>query len=112
MDVRFWQDARGREPVREYLVDLERHGERGALVTYRRIRALLEDSGPALGMPYTRLIERRQRVHEMHVGSHRIAYVESEGAVVLLHAWRKRSQKLDATELAVALARLRGQEGT
>lgn len=98
--------------MREYLAVLERQGDAGALVNYRRVRALMDESGPILGMPHTRMIERRRRVHEMRIGSHRIAYVESGGVVVLLHAWRKRSQKLDTTELAVALSRLRGQEGT
>ncbi|MEX2031719.1 MAG: type II toxin-antitoxin system RelE/ParE family toxin [Dehalococcoidia bacterium] len=108
MNSRFWVDARGRMPVREYLEALERHGEAGALATFGRVSALVMADGPAVGMPHTRLIDRRFRLHEMRFGSHRIAYVVHDGDLVLLHAWRKRSQKLDTSEAEVARRRLRG----
>ena len=57
-------------------------------------------------MPESRLIDPETRIFELRPGPHRIAYVEQRGVLVLLHAWRKRSQGLDRRELARAQANL------
>ena len=58
-------------------------------------------------MPHDRIIDRRERLYELRFGNHRCAYAEVRGVVVLLHAWRKQTQKLDQREEATALRRLR-----
>ena len=85
-----------------------RAGDAASAAQLERLVERLEASGPALGMPYARLIDRSARIYELRFGAHRVAYVEDRGRIVLLHAWRKRSQALDAR--AVALARRRAAQ--
>lgn len=67
---------------------------------------LLEEKGDRLGLPFSRMIDGSARLHELRPGAHRVAYALHGGAYVLLHAWRKKSQKLDQGELRVARLRL------
>ena len=106
MRIEFWADRRGREPVREYTEAIAAAGERSQVAAFRRLLGLLSKHGPAIGMPMARLINRRERVYELRFGDHRCAYVEDGDAIVLLHAWRKRTQKLDRREERRALQRL------
>lgn len=105
-DVLNYTDRRGREPVDEYIADLLRAGERTAVATLARHVALLEEHGANLGMPHARLIDRRLRLWELRPGDHRVAYAEHRDDIVLLHAWRKRSQRLDMRALRQAQSRL------
>ena len=90
MEVVYWADDRGRVPVREYLDALGRYAEVSAIASFRRGISLLEEDGPAIGMPHARLIDRQLRLYELRFGHHRAAYVEHQGIIVMLHAWRKR----------------------
>ena len=90
----FYEDRRG-SPVAEYLAALGRAGEASALATFERRADLLAEHGVALGLPYSRIIDRRHRLFELRFGDHRAAYCEHEGEIVLLNAWRKRGQQLD-----------------
>ena len=76
------------------------------MAAFERLLRLLSEHGPALGMPMARLINRGARLYELRFGDHRCAYVEDGGAIVLLHAWRKRTQKLDTREEQRALRRV------
>ncbi len=105
-DVLNYVDHRGREPVEEYVVELLRTGERTSAATLARHVALLEEHGANLGMPHARLIDRGTRLWELRPGDHRVAYAEHRDHIVLLHAWRKRSQRLDMRELRRAQNRL------
>ena len=106
MDVEFWADARGQEPVREYIDAIEAAGEGSQVLTFRRLLGQLEEHGPDLRMPRSRMINRRDRLYELRFGDHRCAYAEDGDSIVLLHAWRKRTQRLDAREERRALSRL------
>ena len=105
-EVHYFEDARGEQPVREYIERLARAGERSVIATFARYVDLLEERGAGVGMPIARLIDRRERIYELRPGDHRIAYAEQEGAIVLLHAWRKQSQRLDRRALATVRRRL------
>lgn len=105
-DVLNYVDGRGREPVDEYVAGLLRVGERTAAATLARHVALLEEHGANLGMPHARLIDRTARLWELRPGDHRVAYAEHGDHIVLLHAWRKRSQRLDLRELRRAQSRI------
>lgn len=94
----FYRDARGREPVREYIASLDRHGENTALSVIRRQLETLAAEGPVLGLPHEVLIVPKLGIRELRPGNHRIAYAGIGGAIVLLHAWRKRTQKPDERE--------------
>ncbi len=59
---------------------------------------LLAAEGPILGLPHEVLIVPRNGIRELRPGNHRIAYAVCEGEIVVLHAWRKRTRKLDVRE--------------
>ncbi len=105
-EIGFYQDARGDEQVADYLFGLQRSGEKSVLVTFGRGLDLLGERGSDLGMPYSRIIDRAARMFELRFGDHRVAYVQRGDKIVLLHAWRKRSRKLDRREANRARARL------
>lgn len=110
MDVVFYRDRRSTQPVLGYFRATERSGDRTAFALLERaLRRIREDEAP-LGMPLDRLIDSELRIHELRLGPHRVAYVLDRGRVVLLHAWRKRSQRLD--ELEASTARRRAADWT
>ena len=102
MDVRFYQTASRRRPVKEYLeglpsdraeavyaslADLERHGLGGAAVTARHIEG---------------------KLWELKFAIDRVFYVVITGPVmVLLHAYKKQGQRAPPRELEVARRRLK-----
>ena len=47
------------------------------------------------GHSFSRLIDPKLRIWELRPGSQRIAYAAIAGDLVLLHAWRKQTQRLD-----------------
>jgi phage-related protein len=79
-----------------------------------RIRDLMVEEGPDLGMPYTRamgkgLFEIRCRSHE---GFGRVFFGIRPGrTIVMLHAFLKKTPKTPPRELAVAYRRLREVTG-
>ena len=107
MRVEYWVDARGHLPVFEYVEAAARSGDERLVAALARAVDALEAGGPALGMPLARLIDRRLRLYELRLGAHRIAYAQQGEVILLLHAWRKRTQKLDEREAATARRRLR-----
>jgi len=104
--VEFYQNKSGREPVRDYYLGLSSTAER--LSIYGHI-LLLREFGwrlPQMGGQHARLIDKESRIYELRAGKHRIAYAQYQGRFVLLHAWRKSSQKLDIAEAHIARNRL------
>ena len=111
MDVVYYQTRRGEQPVAAYLDWLARTGDKAGLAALIGAVELLEEFGRRLGMPQSRIIDRRARLYELRGGGHRIAYAfgtdrSGEEQAVLLHAWRKQTQKLDRGEAETALRRL------
>ena len=105
MDVILYADRRGGQPVSDYIRAIAAAGDTSGAANFARTVGLLESLGPALGMPHSRIINRRERLYEMRFGDHRVAYIAHESEIVLLHGWRKRGQRLDAKEEATALRR-------
>jgi phage-related protein len=103
VDVRIYADARGREPVAEYLRRIARAGEESAVGTAERYVDLLEAHGPNLGMPIDRVLDSRAGLYELRPGDHRIAYGVVGETIYLLEAWRKQQRR--APERAVNRAR-------
>lgn len=102
--IEFYRDARGKEPVLEYIAGVGRVRAADA-ASIARYMDLLENKGDRLGLPFARMIDANARLYELRPGAHRIAYGRHGGSYVLLHAWRKKSQKLDQGELRVARLR-------
>jgi phage-related protein len=99
MDVRFYVTATGRSPVQDYLDELSDEEQGTVLAALAR----LESEG--LAAP----VVKRQiagKLWELKPGPHRVFYVLLTGpAMVLLHAYRKRSQKAPKSEIKTAKRR-------
>lgn len=102
--VASYRTARGSEPVREFV----RQQDKATLWKIDRFTTMLKIYGPELGMPYTRYLQ--SGLYELRVHGKneiRIFYIIliADNTVMLLHAFKKRSQKLPAKELAIARKR-------
>jgi phage-related protein len=101
--IEFYVDTRGRNPVVEFLETmskLERVEARNA------IRLLLE-FGTTLGMPHARPMTGHGKLWELRAGPNRLLYFAYIGRrFVILHAFRKKSQKAPIREIATAERRM------
>ena len=101
--VLFYRTASGQEPVRDWLKQLDP-------VSRKRISEDLYtlQLGWPVGMPLARKLAPDLWKLGVHIprGSVRIMFTEETKAVVLLHGFIKKSQKLPASELDLAKARL------
>ena len=104
-DVALYTARRGDEPVSEYIAKLGRSRAAEAASIERYID-LLEEKGNRLPYPFATLIDAEERIFELRPGNHRVAYALHDGTYILLHAWRKQTQKLDAGEAGKARSRL------
>jgi phage-related protein len=101
--VQFYTDRHGKRPASEFL---------NALPPVERAEAarailLLEEFGVLLGMPHARPISGHPKLWELRAGPNRIFYfAHAERVFVLLHAYRKQSQKAPAREIAIAERRM------
>jgi phage-related protein len=91
--------------VLEYIAKLARSRAAEAAGIERYID-LLEDKGERLQFPFASPIDKKERIFELRPGNHRVAYASHGGQYVLLHAWRKQTQKLDEREAATARRRI------
>ncbi len=105
-EVDFYRDRRGRCPVQDFLDRLSNEAELSAV--FRSIDLLMERGFdlPRLGGKYTRMIDRKARLFELRPGGIRIAYGEHLGKFILVHSWRKTTQKLDTLQADLAVNRL------
>ena len=104
LEVVFYRDKRGAEPVRDYIDNLPRRADRATVLRYV---VLLADQGHTLlAKGHARMIDRTSRIYELRPGAYRVAYAEHAGGFVLLHARRKQGQKLDSQALDLARGRL------
>jgi phage-related protein len=101
--VVFYRLASGREPVREWLKQLDNESRRsigGDLFTLQL--------GWPVGMPLARKIEAGlwELRSDIPRGIARIMFTERGGLLILLHGLIKKSQKLPASDLALARRRM------
>lgn len=98
--VVFYKNARGQEPVREFIGVQDRSTRSKFLKLYK----LLQIYGPQLMMPYARNL--KGGLYELRIRGKnevRVFYICLRGnQAVLLHAFRKRTEKTPPKELAVA----------
>lgn len=100
--VKFFQTARGESPVEEFIEELE--GD----VQPRVARAIswLETFGPFIKPPYAKKVS--GDLYELRIlGSNqiRILYTSVKGEYYLLHAFKKKQQKIPTKEIKTALDR-------
>ena len=98
--VLFYEDLRGRQPVREWLDELGSRSpaEQGAVLHHID---LLAEFGVLLGEPYSRQLSGRLR--ELRSGSWRVTYfADPRRRFILLTSFRKRTRKADREQIRKA----------
>jgi phage-related protein len=96
----------GREPVRDLLETLD---TKRRVVLQNQIARLnlLSDEVPHLPFPHSSQIRGELRELRCHFGAeqYRVLYRRSSSLLVLLHAFRKTTNKLPSSEIKIATAR-------
>lgn len=104
LDVRFYRSQSGAEPVRDWLMKLDKPSRRVIGADIKTVQF-----GWPLGMPLVRklgpgLWEVRSRVPQ---GIARVLFTTRGRVLVLLHGFIKKSQRTPTTDLDVALQRVK-----
>jgi phage-related protein len=101
--IEFYVDPRNRSPVTEFLAKLSKIERAEARNTFR----LLQEFGTTLGMPHARPMIGHGRLWELRAGPNRLLYFAHVGRrFVILHGFRKKSQKTPVREIATAERRM------
>ncbi len=103
--IEFYQDARQRRPVKEWLDELDAKDRARVL----RTANLLAEHGTQLGMPYSRHV--RGKIWELRIAAvrrdYRVLYFAwVDRRFVLLHAFAKQTPKTPVADLEIAERRL------
>ncbi|MDR0852061.1 MAG: type II toxin-antitoxin system RelE/ParE family toxin [Clostridiales Family XIII bacterium] len=103
LKVRFYRTQSGNEPVRDWLLTLEKHDKHAIGADIRTIQYRWP-----LGMPLVRKIEGNLWEVRSFVtnGISRVFFTVDSDQLILLHGIIKKSKKTPATDLQVAKARL------
>lgn len=102
--VEFLQTRRGDYPVKEFIEKLEKK----TYVRVLRSITLLINFGPYIREPYAKKLQ--PNLYELRIkGSEsiRIFYTKVEEKYILVHAFKKKSQKIPQNELKIALDRIK-----
>jgi phage-related protein len=101
--IEFYTDARGKSAVVEFISGLPER-ERAKARNYLR---LLREFGILLGMPYARPVSGHRKLWELRPGAIRLFYFAHTGRrFIILHAFRKKSQKTPRREITTAEQRM------
>jgi phage-related protein len=102
-EVIFYEDDRGRSPVKDLLDELDAKARsnkqaKQLLSKFALYIEMLEQSGTRSGLPYTKHIG--NGIWELRPKDHRVFFFGWEGnTIVLLHAFRKDTQKTPQKEI-------------
>ncbi len=99
--ITYYETERGDHPVREYIESLpdKDRAKAKALIDYLSEKVVLNE-------PHAKKIAGYAGLYELRPGSHRIFYCYHERRVVLLHAFRKKSDKTPRREIETAYQRM------
>jgi phage-related protein len=102
----YYRAPDGSEPVSEFLQSLGKKRRVSLRNQIARLN-LLSDEVPHLPFPHSSHVDGELRELRCHFGAehYRVLYRRSEGLVVLLHAFRKTTARLPASEVDTAKAR-------
>lgn len=108
LPARFFETETGREPVKEWLLELAPE-DRKAIGDDIRVA----EFGWPIGMPLCRAIKGHKGLWEIRVNlsggrKARVFFCAYEENMVLLHGFIKKSQKTPINEMAVAVKRMKG----
>lgn len=106
--ARFYANANGTRPVRDWLLSLTRDDRREIGTDIQRV-----EFGWPLGMPYCRplghgLWEVRSKLNVGRIA--RVIFFIADGEMVLLHGFEKKTQKTPPADIELALKRKREVE--
>jgi phage-related protein len=102
-EVIFYEDDRGRSPIKDFLDELDAKARsnkqaKQLLSKFALYIEMLEQSGTRSGLPYTKHIG--NGIWELRPKDHRVFFFGWEGnKIVLLHAFRKDTQKTPQREI-------------
>lgn len=102
-NVIFYQDDRGRSPVKEWLDELEKKAKRSKQdwQVYKKVLLyiqMIEEMGTRAGYPYTKSIG--DGIWELRPKGHRVfLFVWDGDNIVLLHPFKKKTQKTPRAEI-------------
>lgn len=108
LEARFFKLGSGKEPVREWLLDLDKEDRRTIGVDIKTV-----EFGWPIGMPVCKplgrgLYEVRSNLKDGKIA--RILFCIQGNVMILLHAFIKKSQKTPSKELELAYKRLKELE--
>ena len=100
----YYKDAKGREPVKDFLDELEKRKDKDSKINFNKSRSLIRKlalEGLNLGMPYIRRI--RGDLWELRPMRNRIFFFGfNNDCFVLLHQYYKRTKKTPISEIEKA----------
>ena len=100
--IHFYEDRRGKLPALEYVNELPAK-ERAKIHNALR---LLESYGTALGMHHAKRIQ--GKLWELRPGANRLLYfIYTRRKFVILHAFRKKTQRTPKREIQIATRRMK-----
>jgi len=102
----FYKDEQGREPVKDYLMELAGKGDKDSLIKKNKFRdyiRILSEKGTYAGKPYIKhLVNNLWELRPLH---DRIIFACSRnGVFVLLHVFQKTTNKTPRKEIMKAKA--------
>lgn len=103
LSVKFYANAQGREPVREWLLDLDAKNRKTIGDEIRTVQF-----GWPIGMPLVRKLDKDLWEIRIDLVDRiaRVIFTIENAHAVLLHSFIKKSQKIPAPDLATAKRRL------
>jgi len=104
--ILYYKTPKGKEPVRDFVNSVDKKAEQKIYAYLKK----LADEG-LLPFPYSRKIEGVQKLRELRIRQganiYRIFYFMYSGrTIVLLHAFKKKSQKTPKREITMAKNRM------
>lgn len=107
--IEFYKDENGNEPVKEWLLDLKKKAKsKESRIRYNKVLEylyVLEANGTYAGLPYTKHIG--GDMWELRPRDDRILFFGvTEGRIVLLHQFEKKTKKTPKRELEIARKRM------
>jgi len=104
-EIIFYKLPSGKLPVLEYLKNLDPKTKAKAT----RALDLLEQYGPAIGMPHVRMLDSAVSLYELRIPfggqAHRILFSKDQNKLVLVHGFLKKSEKTPKKELEIGVNR-------
>lgn len=102
--VRFFQTARGESPVEDFI----RNQDNATYTKILHLIVLLKNNGPFLKPPYIKKLQ--SGLYELRTGGKfavRIFYTMINNEYYLLHAFKKKTDKIPSKEIKTALDRIK-----